>query len=113
MLYVAVKFISPAARASGVARCPPDRTNDVLLGLFTDGVQCVEAEPVEMKFLDPVASISDEKLANWARVRPIEINRVAPFVFSFANEIIVRKNTKIIPIGSEVVVNDVENHAQA
>ena len=42
----------------------------------------IESKTVEMKFLDPVASIGDEEFADWSGIFPIEINRIAPFVFA-------------------------------
>ena len=66
-----------------------------------------------MKFLNPVPAIRDEKLPDGTRIGSIEINGITPFVFFFANQIIVGKNTKIVSVGPEVVVNDVQNHSEA
>src|SRR5205823_13869636 len=66
-----------------------------------------------MKFLNPIASISDEKLADWSAVFPIEIDRVSPFVFFIATQIIVRKRTEIISVRPEMIVDDVQNDAES
>jgi hypothetical protein len=64
-----------------------------------------------MKFRDPVTSIGDEELADRSRIRVIEIDRVAPFIFISANQIIVGKSAEIISIRSKVVVDDIEDYA--
>jgi hypothetical protein len=69
----------------------------------------VEAEPVEVKLLDPVATIRDEKFADWPGIRAVKINRVAPFVAFSADQIIVGKTSQIISVGAKVVVNDIKN----
>ena len=87
--------------------------NDVLVGPIADCMQRVEAKTIKMKFLDPVASIGDEKLTDRCRIRAVEIDRVAPFIFISASQIIVRKSTQIISLRTEVVIDDVENDTQA
>jgi len=66
-----------------------------------------------MKFLNPVTGIRDEKLPDRSRILPIEIDRIAPFVFFLANQIIIGENSEIISVGPEMVVNDVENYGEA
>jgi hypothetical protein len=66
-----------------------------------------------VKFFNPVTSIGDEELADRPRIRPIEIDRIAPFIFVSANQIIVGKSAEIISIRSKVVIDDVEDHTQA
>ena len=72
----------------------------------------VETESVELKFLNPVTPVRDEEFPDWSRVRSIKIDRIPPFVSLFANQIIIRKNTEIISVGSEVVVNDIKNYGE-
>ena len=76
-------------------------------------VRGVEAEPVKMKFLDPITAVGDEEFADWCRIRTVEINHVAPFVSFPPNQIIVGINAQIISVWSEMVVNDVENYTEA
>jgi hypothetical protein len=71
----------------------------------------IEPKTVEMKFLDPVASIGDEEFADWSGIFPIEVNRIAPFVFALAIDVIVGVNAELISVGSEVILNNVVNHA--
>ena len=89
-------------------RRAPDRSHDVFLRFVMNALSRIESKTVEMKFLDPVASIGDEEFADWSAIFPIEINRIAPFVFALAIDVIVRVNAEIISVGSEVIVNDVE-----
>ena len=54
----------------------------------------IEPKTVEMKFLDPVASVGDEKFANRSAIFSVEIDRVAPFVFALAIDVIVGINAE-------------------
>src|SRR5437879_4486791 len=91
-------------------RRAPDCSHDVFLRFVMNALGRIEPKTVKMKFLDPVASIGDKELADWPAVFPIEINRIAPFVFALAIDVIVGVNAEIISVGSEVIVNDIENH---
>ena len=57
-----------------------DRADDVFLRLVVDALGGVEAKAIEMKFLDPIAAVGDEKLADRAGILPIEIDGIAPIV---------------------------------
>ena len=46
-------------------------------------------------------------------IRSVEIERVAPIVLVAIGKVIFRKNAQIISFRAEVVVNDIENDAQA
>src|SRR5215471_18224785 len=65
-----------------------------------------------MKFLDPVAGVGDEKLANEVGAGSVEVDGLAPLVFVTSGEVVVRELFEIVAVGTEVVVNDVENHAE-
>ena len=67
-------------------------------------MQRVQAKTIKMKFFDPVASIGDKKLWTGSESGTVDkINRVAPFIFISASQIIVRKSTQIISLRTEVV----------
>src|SRR6266566_9910021 len=85
----------------------------MFVGFIEDALRRIKAKAIEMEFVDPVATVGDEKFAYWSRICSIEINRVAPVIFVLARQIIVGVNAKIIAVGAEVVVNHIENHAQA
>src|SRR5437868_14827724 len=88
-----------------------DSSHNIFLRVIKNGLRGIEAESVEMKFLDPVASIGNEELPDRPTIFPVEINRFTPFVFPLTIHVIVGVNTEVISIRPEVVVDDVENHA--
>ena len=66
-----------------------------------------------MKFLDPVASVGNEKFADRTRIRPVKVNRLAPVVLVLSGEIMIGKDANIISVWAEVVVNNIENYTEA
>ncbi len=90
-----------------------DVGEDVPPGVVEDGVDGVEAEAVEMKFLHPIHHVAQEKLAHGAVVVAVEVERVAPRRVVRGIEIILRVRAEIIAVGAEVVVNRVEHHGEA
>src|SRR5207244_751382 len=72
----------------------------------------IETKSVEMKLLDPVAAVGDKKFAHRTRIRSVEINRITPIVFVFTSQIIIGVDAEIIPVGSKMVVNNIENYSQ-
>src|SRR4029077_20957080 len=89
------------------------RPHDIFLRVVMNALGRIEPKTVEMKFLDPVPSIGNEELADWSAILPIEIDRIAPFVFALAIDVIVGVNTEIISVGSEVIVNNIENDPES
>ena len=63
-----------------------------------------------MKLLDPIFGVLDEEVAHGPRVRSVELDRIAPRRLVPAGEEIGRVEREEIPLGTEVVVNDVEQH---
>ena len=76
--------------------------------IVLDRVDGVEAQSVEMEFLDPIFGVLDEEVAHRARIRAVEPDRVAPGGFMPAGEEIGRIERQKVPLGTEVVVDDVE-----
>ena len=101
------------ALSSGFARGAADGADDIFLGFIKDALRRIESKSIEMELVDPVATVGHKKFAHWARVRPVEINRVAPIILVLASQIIVGINAEIISVRAEVVINNIENHAQA
>src|SRR5580700_6876036 len=95
------------SRRGGFARGAPNRANDVFVRLIMNRVRGVETKAIEMEFVDPVAAVGDVEFPDRCRIRSIEIDRIAPIGLFFANEIIVRISTKIIPVRTEVVVDNI------
>ncbi len=83
---------------------------NVVIGFVFDILRRIKAKAVEMEFVDPVASVGDEKFTDRPGIRSIEIERIAPVVLVTSGEIIVGIDAKIISVGPEMIVNDVENH---
>src|SRR3954470_5793845 len=100
-------------RPGSLAGGAPHFGDDVFFGFIANGVRSVEPKAIEMKFLDPITPIGHEKFAHWFGVFPVEIDHIAPFMSFAADQIIVGKNSEIISVGSEVVINDVENNTDA
>ena len=67
-------------------------------------------KPVEMKLLEPIFGVLDEEVAHGPRVRPVKLDRVAPGRLVPAGEEVGRIKPEEVPFGTEVVVNDVEQH---
>src|SRR5262245_23652403 len=66
-----------------------------------------------MKLGDPITGVAKAKFTRGARIRSVIINCVAPVRCIPVGEVVVAKGAEIIPLGTEVVVDNVENHAQA
>ena len=101
-------------RTRRFARCASDRADDVFVGRVFHFLRRIEPETVEMKFLNPIATVSDKELAHRTRVRSVKINRFTPIVFFVARgEVVFGKRADIVSIRTEVVINNIENHGQA
>ncbi len=66
-----------------------------------------------MKLFDPVGSVFSHELANGATILTVEVEGVAPLIVILPREVIVGVAANVIAIGAEVVVNHVQNHADA
>src|SRR5439155_22736584 len=63
-----------------------------------------------MKLFDPISGVFADKLSHALAARPVKIERFAPFVFLIA-EVTAREFAEVTAVGTEVVVDDVEDHA--
>jgi hypothetical protein len=103
----------PCPAAGHLTHAPADRGDDVLGRAVVDLLRGVEAQAVEVKFVDPVGRVADEELAHRRGVGTVEVDRVAPFVVVAIGEVGRRERSQVIADRSEVVVDDVENHRDA
>src|SRR5437763_16545734 len=87
------------------------RTHNRFRRFVINALSRIKPKTVEMKFLDPVASIGDEEFPDRPAIFPVEINQFTPFVFPLTIHVILGVNTELVSIRPEVVVDDVENHA--
>src|SRR5207249_567764 len=58
-------------------------------------------------------AINFEVLADRSAVRPIKVNRSAPFILITAREIVLRKLAQIISIWAKMVVHHIQNDPHA
>src|SRR5262245_61255179 len=66
-----------------------------------------------MKFVDPVAGVGYEIFADGAGVLSAEIDRGAPIGRIAVGEVIFGELPQIVPVRPQVIVDDVENDAEA
>src|SRR3954452_14793940 len=94
----------------------PDRlaefADDVGLALVEDRVDRIEAKPVEVELVEPIESIVYEKITHRPAAGSTKIDRRAPWRLMSVGEEIRRDRRQIIPLGAEVVVDDVEKHSE-
>ena len=101
-------FRSPA----DFAALPRDRGEDVIGRVVDDGLHGVEAQTIEMEFIDPIAGIGDEKLPDRPGVGLVEVDRAAPVGFVMPAVESVREHVEVVVGRAEVVIDHVENHAE-
>jgi hypothetical protein len=73
----------------------------------------VEPQAVQMVFVDPVCRVGEKEFAHRAGLLAVEIDRVAPLVRVAVGEVVLGELFKIVAVGSEVVVDDIKDYAQA
>ncbi len=95
------------ARASA-ARLLRQRFEEMRLHVIVDRVDRVEAQPVEMIFRQPIKRILDEETPGDAA----EIERLAPTGLAFREEARGIEG-QIIPLGPEMIVDDIEKNHDA
>ena len=101
------------ALAARLAHAPRDRRHQMFGRGVVDLLGRVQAQAVEVEFVDPVGGVLDEQLARRAGVVAVEVQRRAPLVRVAIGEVVGREAREIVPVGADVVVDHVEDHAQA
>ena len=112
---VAVVFEDEMNRAIGDAPAHrlADLVDDVGRAVVEDGMNRIEAQPVEMKFVEPVERVVDEEIAHWPAPRPGEVDRGPPRRLVALGKKIGRVPRQIISFRSEMIVDDIEEHGEA
>jgi hypothetical protein len=87
--------------------------DDVIVGRVEDLLRGVEPEAIDVVFADPVFGAGEHQLAQRPRTRAVEIERVAPFVVVPVGEIVLCEARQVVAVRPEVVVDDVEDDAEA
>jgi hypothetical protein len=95
------------ARAHGGGQVLQER----LGGVIDDGVHGVDAQRIDVKLVDPLQRVVDEKPADVVAVRSVEVERQTPRRLVPVGEVraVLRE---VVPLGTEVVVDDVEYKGQ-
>ena len=75
-----------------------------------DGVHRVESQAVEVVLLDPIQRVVNEEGAYDLAARVVEVDRVTPRRVMPRGEELRRVKMQIVAVGTEVVVDDVEQH---
>ena len=84
------------------------------LGIVEDGVDGVEAQAVEVVFLEPVQRVLDEEVAHdAAALLAVEVDAGAPGRLVTLGEERLGVGVEVVPGRAEVVVDHVEEHHQA
>src|SRR6516162_2776152 len=100
-----------------IGNTAPDGLDDfadyVGLAAVKNRMDSIKTQPVEMKLLEPIERVLNKKFAHYPAARSVEIDRGAPWcLVAFAEEI--RSDRRqIIPLGAEVIIDDIEKDRQA
>ncbi len=97
-----------AGRASRLAR---DGGQDVLRRGVVHALGGVETEAVEAELRDPVGRVRDDELPHGRAVLAVVVEGLTPLRAVLVGEVALRELRQIVAFGSEVVVDDVEDHA--
>ena len=74
-----------------------------------DGVRRVQAQPVGVVFVDPESRILQDKPAHPLAVRSVVVDGLAPGRVVAIGEVIRAEVAQVVPVGSEMVVDHVED----
>jgi hypothetical protein len=100
-----------------VADCSPHAlrqlSQDVGCGIVRDRMHRIQAQAVEVIFLQPVQRVLDEEFTHRGAVRPVEVDRRAPGGVVLLAEEIFRVGVQVVSFRPEVVVDHVQQHHQA
>src|ERR1700744_1076893 len=87
------------ARSCGLAHTPDDRGEHVIGRGIKNLLSGIEAQAVEVVFIDPVSSVGDEEFTHRSGISAIEINRFTPLVLVTVREVVDRKGLEVITLG--------------
>ena len=73
----------------------------------------VEPQTVEVKFVNPVARVGQHVVANPGRSLAVEVDGGAPVGMAVPIEVGVRELREVVAVGTEVIVDDVEDDPDA
>src|ERR1051326_7564237 len=96
-----------------LARAAGDQRDHVLGAVVVDRLRGIEAEAVEAKLVDPIRRVLADEFAHRGGAVAIVVDRLAPIGRVLFREVRFRELREIAAVGAEVVVDDVEEHAEA
>ena len=82
----------------------------VLRAVVDDRMHRVQPQAVKVELLDPVEGVVDREFARRAAVRPVKIDRCAPWRLVAIGEGLRRDRVDIGAFRSEMIIDDVEQH---
>jgi hypothetical protein len=108
------------ALTGSAADAARDRGDKMLRRSVKNLLRRVETQPVKMKLVDPVSGVRDKEFADRAGIWSVEVKRLTPFVRVAVGEVIWREAEviwreagEIIPVRTEMIVDNVENDRDA
>ena len=73
----------------------------------------IEAQAIQMEVADPIGGVGAKELADRPAIRAIEIDGGTPIGVPFFRKISRRILRQVVAIGAQVVVDDIEDDADA
>src|SRR5204862_6075072 len=90
-----------------------DDGDDVIRGTVEDLLSGIEPKTVEMKLVYPIGGVGGKEFTHRRRIGAIEVNRFAPLVLITVGKIIGRERFQAVAVRPEVIIDDIQNDAQA
>lgn len=90
-----------------------DLLEDVRLTRVEDRVRGVEPEAVDVILLDPLGDVLQDEVADEVTTRSVEVERLTPGRLVAVGEVVGREGTEVVAVGTEVVVDHVQDDAEA
>ena len=87
------------------------RRHQVVLRFVVDGLGGVQPQPVQVELPDPVGGVVDGQRAGALGVQPVVVDGLPPLGLP-VGEVVLREPVEVVPVGPEVVVDDVQDHRQ-
>ena len=111
-----LRFVLPNQDDVALAGRVPCRLGDLAenmrFGVVVDILGCIEAQAVQVELADPVRGIFEEVLPDRGGVFAVEVDSFAPIGHVLFAEVRFGELGQVVAVGSDVVVNHIEDHGQ-
>ena len=87
-------------------------SNDVPLTVVEDRLSGIESKAIEVKFPHPVTRVVDDQITCTLAALAVEIESFAPLGSVPGAEIAIAEAAQIVAVGTEMVVDDIEDHRE-